>query len=132
VPANGNATTTINYSATDAHPAKGNNYYRLKMVDKDAKFEYSVLRRVNFDEPVSYTVYPNPATNLLNIAMDNATAARSSVQVLNVQGQVMLNKQNAGNNQLVQLNISALTSGIYFLKIVAADGSVHMEKFAKE
>jgi hypothetical protein len=132
VPANGNATTTINYSATDAHPAKGNNYYRLKMVDKDAKFEYSVVRRVNFDEPVSYTVYPNPATNLLNIAMDNATAARSSVQVLNVQGQVMLNKQNAGNNQLVQLNISALTSGIYFLKIVAADGSVHMEKFAKE
>jgi hypothetical protein len=44
----------------------------------------------------------------------------------------MLNKQYPGNNQLIQLNISALTSGIYMLKIVAADGSVHMEKFAKQ
>jgi hypothetical protein len=132
LPANGNATALINYSTIDAHPGTGNNYYRLKMIDKDGQFDYSVVRRVNFNEKVSYTVYPNPATSVLNIAMDNTTGARSSIQVLNVQGQVMLNKQYAGNGQLVQLNISALTSGIYMLKIVAADGSVHMEKFAKQ
>jgi hypothetical protein len=132
LPANGNATATIDYSTVDAHPGKGNNFYRLKMVDQDGQFDYSAVRRVNFDEKVSYTVYPNPATCVLNITMENTTGSRSSVQVLSVQGQVILNKQDPGNNQLIQFNISSLTSGIYFLKIVAADGSVHMEKFAKQ
>jgi hypothetical protein len=132
VPARGNATSLINYSTVDAHPGQGNNYYRLKMIDQDGQFDYSVIRRVNFNEKVSYTVYPNPATSVLKIATDNTTGSNFSIQILNVQGQVMLNKQSPGNNQLIQLNISALTSGIYMLKIVAADGSVHMEKFAKQ
>jgi len=132
VPANGNTASLFNYSTIDAHPGKGNNLYRLKMIDQNGQFDYSVIRRVNFDATISYMVYPNPATTVLNIAMDNTTGSRSRVQVLNVQGQVVLNRQYAGNDQLVQLNISALTSGVYLLKIVAADGSVHMEKFAKQ
>ena len=132
LPANGNTASLINYFSIDAHPGKGNNLYRLKMIDQNGQFDYSVIRRVNFDATISYMVYPNPATTVLNIAMDNTTGSRTSVQVLNVQGQVIMNKQYAVNDQLVQLNISALTSGIYLLKIVAADGSVHMEKFAKQ
>jgi hypothetical protein len=131
VSAKGNSTSLINYSTIDAHPGKGNNLYRLKMIDQNGQFDYSVVRRVNFNESISYMVYPNPASNVLNIVTDN-TNGSASIQLLTVQGQLLLNKQSSGNGQVVQLNVSTLPSGMYLLKIVAVDGSVHMEKFAKQ
>ena len=41
VAASGNSTTAIDYYFTDTKPAAGINYYRLKQVDIDGKFEYS-------------------------------------------------------------------------------------------
>jgi len=67
--AKGNSTVRSNYSYSDAQPFTGNNYYRLKQVDKDGKFVYSEVQLVNFDLRIHpITVYPNPATTFLNIS----------------------------------------------------------------
>ena len=48
------------YSYTDLNPLQGNNYYRLKQVDKDGKFSYSQIVSVVFDDANKFVIYPNP------------------------------------------------------------------------
>jgi alpha-tubulin suppressor-like RCC1 family protein len=61
VMAKGNATTSTHYSVTHTNPFNGLNYYRLKLVDKDGKFSFSEIRRVDFkSKSAELMVYPNP------------------------------------------------------------------------
>ena len=48
VNAAGNSSIRMDYSIYDNAPMKGINYYRLKLVDKDGKYDYSVTRTVCF------------------------------------------------------------------------------------
>src|SRR5690606_2899906 len=48
VPAWTESQTLRRYSFTDKLPESGSNIYRLKMVDKDGTFAYSMLRNVEF------------------------------------------------------------------------------------
>ncbi|NML22610.1 T9SS type A sorting domain-containing protein [Pseudoflavitalea sp. G-6-1-2] len=122
---------SANYNTMDAHPAKGLNVYRLKMIDQDGAFSYSDLRRVNFNTSFVYNVYPNPARSFLHITTDNLSAA-ITVEVLNVHSQLLITKKYADHNSKLELDISRLTPGVYFLKILSANGSSHMEKFVKQ
>ena len=45
----GESETPQYYSADDNNPVAGNNYYRLKELDKDNKFYYTPTVSVNFD-----------------------------------------------------------------------------------
>ena len=132
VPAAGNSSTSITYSILDQNPAKGTNLYRLKSVDLDNKFEYSATRRVNFDKNYTFSIYPNPAQNKLQVSFDNSTGADLKVQVLNVNGQVVLNKQKTATGQLFELDVTTLRPGMYFLKIITTDGTINIQKFVKE
>ncbi|GAA4442270.1 hypothetical protein GCM10023091_28740 [Ravibacter arvi] len=50
------------YAYTDTHTGSGNTYYRLKMIDIDASFEYSRIISVQPAKDVNAAfIYPNPA-----------------------------------------------------------------------
>lgn len=51
-----------NYRSLDPQPAKGNNYYRLKMNDLDGAYEYSSIVMVyhGLGKDVIFSAYPNP------------------------------------------------------------------------
>ncbi len=132
VPAIGNSNNTTNYSITDASPAKGINLYRLKSVDIDNKFVYSAIRRVDFENKYTYSIYPNPASDIIQITTDNSSGFNATMQVANSLGQVIISKQMNGNSQPALINISSLSSGIYILKIITADGTVSVIKFSKQ
>jgi uncharacterized protein len=132
VSAAGNSSTSTTYSIFDQNPAKGTNLYRLRSVDIDNKFEYSATRRVNFDSNYTFSIYPNPSQNKLQISFDNSTGTDLKIQVLNVNGQVLLNTQKEAAGQLFELNITTLKPGMYFLKIITTDGSINVQKFIKE
>lgn len=132
VPASGNSNSSINYSIIDASPVKGANLYRLKAVDLDSKFEYSAIRRVNFDNKYTFSVYPNPATDVIRIAVDNSTGLNAQLQILNTQSQVLISKQINGATQPATVNVASLAAGIYFLRIITADGVVTVQKFTKQ
>jgi hypothetical protein len=132
VAANGNSALPLNYSVIDQNPAKASNFYRLKIIDIDNKFEYSSIRRVNFDSKYTYSIYPNPVKDVLRITVDDAAGLNADVQILNMQSQLLIDKKLNTAIQPLQLNVSSLTAGIYFLKIVSADGTVSMQKFVKQ
>jgi len=132
VAAQGNSTGTVNYTITDPNPAKGNNYYRLKVVDVDNKFDFSATRRVNFASKYTYSIYPNPVTdNVLQLTGDNTGGIKADIQVLNAQSQVVMSQKLNSNTQPAKINVASLATGVYYLRIVASDGTVNTEKFIK-
>jgi len=69
----------------------------------------------------SFAVFPNPATNVINIANDNTKIKAITMTDLN--GRIV--KQSSFENlSKVQLNISELASGVYMMNIQSAEGEV--------
>ena len=63
-------------------------------------------------------VYPNPAKDMLNI---NAQTEITSVEVINVLGQVMLSEKSVATD--IQMDMSSLSSGTYFVRINSENNS---------
>lgn len=132
VAAAGYSSTTLNYSFTDTNPLSGINLYRLQMVDKDGKLTYSDTRRVNFDKSFSYSVYPNPAQDIILITTDKETSASTLLQLINAQGQVIVQKQVITAVQPFRVSTKILTAGIYYVRITTADGTTSLLPFVKQ
>jgi hypothetical protein len=60
-------------------------------------------------------LYPNPATNQLNILMDFDTDA--VVEVYNLQGQCVAKQQILAGSQNPEINISNFNNGIYLIRV---------------
>lgn len=72
------------------------------------------------DKEASFTVsvYPNPATEVANIHVGRTIR---SVAVLNTLGQTVYSRGNIGAD-IVELNVSALSAGMYLVKVVTEGG----------
>ena len=87
--------------------------------------EYSVVNVIKVSlgtEKTTLTevsIYPNPATDVLNIVSNNTI---KRVRVLNSVGQLMFNCES--NNTILIINTSNYQSGIYFIQIEANDGII--------
>lgn len=73
------------------------------------------------ENEVVFGVYPNPAESVLNIITN---AASFEYQMINSMGQVVM---RGVANDNIELNVSELNSGIYFLKVVA-NGNAQIER----
>lgn len=69
----------------------------------------------------NFSVYPNPSTGIVNLASKN-NAAINAIQLTDLNGRVVKNL-NANGVTDMQINISDLTSGVYFLNIQTDAGS---------
>lgn len=69
-------------------------------------------------ETLKVVAYPNPANDILNI---QAEVPISSIEIMNVLGQTLLTSK--GNSNREQIDISGLSAGNYFVKVVVGDGS---------
>jgi hypothetical protein len=71
------------------------------------------------------SVYPNPATDILNISLSNGTRIET-VNIYNVSGKLVNNFKLNGN----QIDISQLNNGVYMVEVLTANGS-YKTKFVK-
>ncbi|MBK9508340.1 MAG: T9SS type A sorting domain-containing protein [Cytophagaceae bacterium] len=76
------------YSFKDEKPFSGNNYYRLKMVDKDGTEDYSKMISVNFDRKALAVFYPNPTQDFVRFE-NIKTEDISSVVVHKINGEFL-------------------------------------------
>ena len=67
VDAVGNSQTNVNYSTDDHAPLQGKSYYRLKMIDKDGKSDYSAIRIVLQSTSPIVKIVGNPVQNSLQV-----------------------------------------------------------------
>ncbi|MFT3933169.1 MAG: T9SS type A sorting domain-containing protein [Chitinophagaceae bacterium] len=106
------------YSLVDPNPIIGDNYYRLKPVDKDGKFTYSKVVKVNFTKLPGIRISPNPASSYLYISLENINSP-VNLQLVNTNGQVV--KQTIITQNLANKSISlvGLPKGLYSVKLVS-------------
>ncbi|WP_333599878.1 T9SS type A sorting domain-containing protein [Flavobacterium sp.] len=86
----------------------------------------TALANPNFDAN-SFTFYPNPVKDVLNIGYNKTI---TTVAIYNVLGQEMLVK--AINADQSQINVSYLSKGTYLVKVTAEDGATKTIKVIKE
>ncbi|PSR14082.1 MAG: hypothetical protein C7N36_05380 [Bacteroidetes bacterium] len=100
------------YQFVDDRPLS-HNYYRLRQVDRDGTFDYSTMIFLENKRQAAIGISPTPATDFIQLT--NVTPEEEIV-VYNVNGQVV-NVTYTRNAQGVELAVSQLRSGIYFVKI---------------
>jgi hypothetical protein len=129
VKAAGNSSIKQQYNFTDNAPVKGMNYYRLKMVDIDAKFGYSLTRTVGFSTSSAITIQPNPTADRVYITSDNIANIKY-VAVYSSEGKLMnvINNFATGNS----IDMQAYAPGVYLLKIMYKDGHTETERIVKK
>ncbi|HWB26527.1 MAG TPA: T9SS type A sorting domain-containing protein [Chitinophagaceae bacterium] len=125
VPGKGNATQPQQYSYVDAQPLNGDNFYRLKQVDKDGRYSYSKTVRVTIGNAPYIIAYPNPAVNTVKIG--GLTAA--SLAIVDASGKTIRQYNATGSGYT--MNIQNLAAGIYFIR-VQQGGKITTLKLVKE
>ena len=125
---NGNSNTPLTYSFVDLNDANGISQYRLRQVDIDGKFSYSLIRSVRGQGQKSkIIVYPNPSNDgTVNIVFDDFNGTRD-VQVIDMGGRIVKQWKSITNNNL---SIENLKTGVYTVRILNVEtGKQDIEKF---
>ena len=139
--ASGSSALATNYSYTDAAPLPGQDYYRLQLVDDAGNDTYSTVRVVSQSSGSGITIFPNPATDHINVSFGvggvpggagvsgvsgssgtGGTQGPVSIRLMNVTGQVLLQEsvtQPAG--QTITLAVAGYPAGSYLVQVLAAD-----------
>ncbi len=120
VKSNGNSYSKQSYELIDEKPMKGINYYRLKMVDLDASFEYSkvvsVYMNKNGNEKI-FTISPNPASDRVTFNLSKDEGADAAIEIRDITGRLIyLRKLNKDDNlSNIDWNTEGVSKGIYFV-----------------
>lgn len=125
----GTSSEILTYSAVDEKPYSGESYYRLKQTDYDGQFEVFEIKRVEILSLLSkssLTAYPNPVNHLVKVSSDMNSL--STVGVYNLLGQNVTDLTRVINRSGsdLELDLSELSSGVYYIK--SGDQSVKVYK----
>ncbi|MBK7309071.1 MAG: endonuclease [Chitinophagaceae bacterium] len=108
-----------NYSFTDNNFPNANTvFYRLKMIDIDAKFSNSKIVSLRIANNFSNAlVYPNPAKEKLVLKLPQALTANSQLVIADLSGRIIMQQQVTGGQRNIDLTVRQLPAGRYFIKI---------------
>jgi hypothetical protein len=112
----------MDYSFEHKTPVKGQNLYRLKMIDTDETFAFSRILSVLVDVDLTLTVYPNPVSN--RVMISNYEQVKQ-VSVYNGLGTKILESQKLSPDGI---DVTRLQQGICTIRLVLFDGTVSTQK----
>ncbi|MGB8194797.1 MAG: T9SS type A sorting domain-containing protein [Chitinophagaceae bacterium] len=123
VGAAGNSTSKRTYVFTDPEIAQENNYYRLKQLDADNKFEYSKVALVKNPKLYGggFKVLNNPFATNIDIQFAKAPQGTADVKLYDVAGKVLYRSTYpaAGQTRMrIDLSGTNLSAGTYVLEVV--------------
>lgn len=113
VKAAGQSSIMQQYSFIDEQPLP-HNFYRLKSVDLDGKFQFGKIISVKLKTDSKLELYPVPASDVLNIQVDSETS--SVIQVIDLAGRVVKFLRVDAGRTSYALPVSDLKAGCYFIK----------------
>lgn len=124
------------YTLTDFNPIAGNNYYRIKHYDFDGQFAYSKVNTVYFNPGrASCIIYPNPATEEVNLRFDSDRPQTFTIQVSDLSGQVVYTKRimMSASSETLKIYVEGWPSQVYIIKTSVNDNMyLPVQKFIKQ
>ena len=101
------------YVFADNNPAKGMNYYRLIIMDKDGKYMYSPVVHIKVAKANAITVYPTIATDKITVTGIDVPATNFTIHTIT--GQVVMTGKLGVSSK--EIDISRLHPGMYILRL---------------
>ncbi len=139
VAASGNSSTKHDYTLNDysaLHLGSSTLYYRLKTIDKDGKYTYSSIIKLQLHGgEFAYSLSPNPVHSQLTISFttDNATK-QASLKITDANGKPVYEKSLQGlqpGSVQRYINVAGFESGIYYVQLITDSGTKTL-KFVKQ
>jgi hypothetical protein len=98
----------------------------------DADFVYSedCTLGVSSQEDSAFSIHPNPAKNELFLSSQNPSE-NLKIKIFNIEGK-LLSSQTLALEKQTSIDVSNLSSGMYFLNIEDENGNTAVKKFIKE
>lgn len=133
VQSKGESQNLSQYSFSDHLPFNGQNFYRLKMIDRasdreDGTFAYSRIRTVELGNGNIASVYPNPVSDYLKLNV-NPLQQPKNVSLTGMNGKLVF-----ASNDLSQISngidVRNLNPGTYFVSMKYANGYIETQKIA--
>ena len=115
-----------NYTFTDTNPLDGVSYYRLRQVDFNGMVSYSSIESVVFGGNSSIQLFPNPATNYLNVLVNNTNEEKITINVYSTLGVALQNLNIEKTDNAYRIELSGVASGSYILEVKSP--STHLTK----
>ncbi|HCA83272.1 MAG TPA: hypothetical protein DEP18_05755 [Flavobacteriales bacterium] len=135
VAGSGNSTVPLSYQFFDGNTVQGHTYYRLRQFDFNGENSTSQTIVVFPKENNEAFIYPNPASDKLNIDVYNEFNTRITVRIIDLAGHVFEETFFAeeGVNHFNSSHFSSLEKGVYFVQITTPSGMViKTEKIIKQ
>jgi len=126
-----NSSTLVNYEFFDTELSPFRVYYRIKQIDLNGISNYS--GNIKIGKPQQYfdhvKSYPNPATNELNVPLQEAPEG-TKLTILNSLGTEIMT-QNMSSKGIEKIDLSSLSKGFYYLKLSNGE-SESTQRFFKQ
>ncbi len=123
----GSGSEKVNYRYSDPVPENGMNYYRLKMIESDGSYHYSVIASLYFEMVDWVKIYPNPADKAFTILIRNKQI--KELRLMDAYGRLILSTDV--KSPLQKLDIQAYPVGVYFIRLRSETGRVYHFKVMK-
>ena len=115
-----------NYESVDNAVAAGIYYYRIKQVDIDGNYKYSIIKAIRTSGDNKIFIWPNPVNDNLYVQTPFATG---SMEITDISGRIV--RKEIITAKVTTIPVQQLTRGIYVI-IVRHDGNMFTEKFVKQ
>jgi hypothetical protein len=116
-----NQTNNQPYSFRHTTNETGKVFYRLRIENNNGSANYSAIISIDRKASGPVKVFPTVVrNNQLQVVSEKAVTA---IQILNTNGQLILNKQTGGQTGYFTIVLPALSKGLYFVQIQTAAGN---------
>jgi len=109
---NRNSNKEIKYEFNDNRPTAGLNYYKLKQVDLDGRFEFSYIIKIE-NKSNKVKIYPTNIVNNINIEIEDVES--TTLTIVNNMGAIY--KVVSLTSTINSIDILELPTGIYYAKV---------------
>ncbi len=113
----------------DAEPLKGNNFYRLNVIDNDGKQTVSNIVLLVNNKFINISFYPNPFKNYV---MLKVTAGKYLVTIADTKGKNIFSNTFNASGADIKLSLPNLAHGVYYVSVKDENGNIAKEKLVKE
>jgi PQQ-dependent dehydrogenase (s-GDH family) len=115
------------YNYIDKSVQEGNNYYKIKQVNKDGKITYSTTIKIIYDPSKAViTSYPNPVSDYLNIRISSAKKAQISITLTDIEGKVMHRQSDIFEPGIkdIKIDVKTMPAQVYIMHIINNNGEI--------
>jgi hypothetical protein len=100
---------------TDAKPLNEKNFYRIAQKEADGVTTYSAIRLLQWSTAESFTLFPNPAGDELNLTIHATTAPSVKISVVDISGKLLIQETKALDAGMgkCRISLATLPSGSY-------------------